>query len=441
MIKGLHIDPCRHFIECDTILKTIDLMAKLGFNTLHLHLSDDQSMPFESNKYPQIKFKHMLTIQDQCNIALACRNYNIDIIPELDIPGHSQAFRYIFENEPFEDKLGVIIPKYIDLDKHLPIIFDLFEELVDRFSAKYIHIGCDEAKTYTEFPKLIDSVNTWIGNKDLKFIVWDDVVSKIATIPEKMIVQRWRHYTSGKINSLSIPYILSEGYYLDHCEDPLYIYTKNPNKYGKNLIGHIACTWSELIDNNNFYNTIVPSIYLLARRWNDLDKNESNHLPEILYQMCEQYGYPESDKYDSWKRRRWASFLKDVNDPRNIANMSTDILLDREHDQYPVFSRFLIELLYILYLIWIKKESHEILNKIDFYRNQLNEIIQKNFNSGPIDWLFDRSTQKEVIKQNIFDLIDRMKNNVNIYYHNGLIPVLRFIGYHIKSGEDIKTIS
>lgn len=41
MIKGLHMDLCRHFISYETIMDTILLMSKLNFNTLHLHLTDD----------------------------------------------------------------------------------------------------------------------------------------------------------------------------------------------------------------------------------------------------------------------------------------------------------------------------------------------------------------------------------------------------------------
>lgn len=93
MIKGLHIDLCRHFIEFDTIVNTIELMAKLNFNTLHLHLSDDQSMPFQSVEYPEIKFEKMLSVDQQIKIYDICKKYNIQIIPEIDIPGHCQAFR------------------------------------------------------------------------------------------------------------------------------------------------------------------------------------------------------------------------------------------------------------------------------------------------------------------------------------------------------------
>jgi hypothetical protein len=428
MIKGLHIDICRHFIEFDTIVSTIELMAKLNFNTLHLHLSDDQSMPFESERYPQIKFDKMLTIENQKNIAQLCQKYNIDVIPEIDIPGHSQAFRHIFYGEPLEKSLGVITKKYINLKYDLPIIWFLLEELVNRFNSRYVHIGCDEAKSFGEFPELINLTSIWCKNHFLKFIVWDDVVSKIETIPDNMVVQRWRHYTSNKILSQAIPYILSEGYYLDHCEDPIYLYNKNDNPYGKNLIGHIACTWTELIDNNNFYNTIVPSVYLLSKKWSNPGKNDNNNLPEILYTMCQQYGYPISQYNNTWKRRRWVNFF-DKDEPRSIANISIEIVLDREHDLYPVFSKFLVDLFYELYLLQIKKDFNFVPN----FQNELSKIINENFASEyDIDWLYNREIKTTELKNHINKLISMMKEKENPYYNNGLIPILKYIYWNTK---------
>lgn len=443
MIKGLHIDMCRHFIEFDTIMKTIELMAKLNFNTLHLHLSDDQSIAFESEKYPQIKFDKMLTIKEQNEIAALCNKYMIDIIPEIDIPGHTQALRHIFGGEPLEKRLGVITTGYINLETYMPIIFDLFDELIWRFNTDRIHIGCDEAKQFTKFPELIKTVESWCRIHCSKFIVWDDVVSKLTDIPSNLIVQRWRHYTSGKIVSQNIPYILSEGYYLDHCEDPLYLYNKNPNPYGANLLGYIACTWTELIDNNNFHSSIVPSVYLLSKKWDDvengLNRNDRD-IPKVLYDMCQLYGYPiveprvdcvvqshaESGMNTTWKRRRWASFFNKNNDPRCLNSVDVTMELNREHDCYPVFSKFLIDLLYHLYLVWIEKQEI----KDDYFRTEVDKIIKENFDKNyNIDWLFDNKSTN--VKDKINSLVTLMKTKEDPYSNNGLIPVLRYISRNI----------
>lgn len=426
MIKGLHIDPCRHFIEFDTIMQTIELMAKLQFNTLHLHMSDDQSFPFESTTYPKIKFPKMLTVQNQMDIASLCKKYSIEIIPEIDIPGHTGALRHIFNGDPLETKLGVITTAYIDLDTYMPIIFKLFDEYSNRFNAKYIHIGCDEAKNFTEFPKLISLVEEWCNNKNISFIVWDDVVSKIDYIPKNMVVQRWRRYASGKIASMNIPYILSEGSYLDHCEDPMYLYNKKTNKNGANLLGYIACTWSELIDNNNFHSTVVPSIYSLSKKWSETEKNYRN-IPDVLYKMCQTFGYPQSEFNHEWRRRRWVGF-NSVNDPRASNSVDTSIILDREHDKYPVFSKFLIDLTYHLYLLWIKKEAVNIIP----FKLALGKIIRENFDSHyDIHWLFDPTLGKDIVKSKIDQLTTLMKTKISPYYHNGLLSVMQYLYWNL----------
>lgn len=431
MIKGLHIDLCRHFIEYDTIMNTIMLMNKLGFNTLHLHLTDDQSIAFESLKYPEIKFKNFLTLEQQHNIKKMCKTLGIDIIPEIDIPGHSAAFRHIFDGTELENNLGLVTKTYIDIEKHMPIIFNLMEELMERFDSDYIHIGCDEAKNFEFFPELLSLVEEWLlgkTEKNYKFIVWDDVVSKITNIPKNMIVQRWRHHTSGKIKSLNIPYILSEGYYLDKCMDPIYLTKQNPNVYGGNLLGWIACTWTELIDNNNFYNSIVPSIYLLPHIWSD-NKYAKENVAQILYQSCEKYGYPISN-YLEWRRRKWVSFLGDQSDIRNINSIDIGMELNREHDKYPVFSKYLIELLYTLDNLL----ENKILKNSYIIELHTHFIFKENFNDynscskkNSISWLFKMTNYKNLIDQ-INILVDYlMVKTKDQNYHNGFIPILLYI--------------
>lgn len=57
--------------------------------------------------------------------------------------------------------MGIVTDDYINIEKHLPILFEIFEELVVRFQAKYFHMGGDEAKKYTEFNKLILLILEW----------------------------------------------------------------------------------------------------------------------------------------------------------------------------------------------------------------------------------------------------------------------------------------
>lgn len=338
-----------------------------------------------------------------------------------------------------ENKLGVITKKYINIEKHLPIIFDLMGELIERFNSDYIHVGCDEAKDFEHYHELIDKISNWVEEysinnlRKIKFIVWDDVVSKLTTIPDNMIVHRWRHYTIGKIKSLNLPYILSEGYYLDKCSDPIFLSKQNPYIYGGNLLGWIACTWSELIDNNNFYNTIVPSIYVLANVWENINFQQQD-IPALLLDMCNKYGYPVCEQDHEWRRRKWVSFLGDKTNNRNINSIDTTVTLDREHDKYPVFSEFLIKLLYTLDANLIRGQY---INSTDI-KDKCNLIISEHFpDRGNVDWLFDirvddESFDKEIFMKKINKLIDYFLAKQSNNYNNGFIPILSHIKKNIK---------
>jgi hypothetical protein len=446
MIKGLHIDICRHFISVEIILNTINLIADLGFNTLHLHLSDDQGMPFESIKYPQIHkhsesksenseqaHKLFLSIADQEKIADLCKIKSIDIIPELDIPGHATAFKHVFLGEPIETKLGMISTSYIDIDTDLPIIFDLLTELKERFNSKYIHVGCDEAKNFEFYPELIKLVSDFATGLDVKFIVWDDVVGKIDTVPSNMIVQRWRFRTSGKIINQNIPYILSMNYYLDHCNDPLFIYGKDPNPFGGNLIGWIACTWTELITELNFRSTIIPSIYVIANRWKMYeDRREVNPLllPKIMYDMCQSHGFPDMSPIveSTWKSRKWASFLR-PDDPRSCSSVDTSMVLHRDHDLYPVFSNYLINLLYDFYLSHHELESTVLFTDLFMVRKDyLRNILKTEFDFDDTDLLYG-----EISMDKLNDLCLKMKSKSYSYFTNGLLPIMYYLKNVIRN--------
>ena len=369
-IKGLHIDPCRHFLSCRTILKIIKYMHKLDLNTLHIHMSDDQGFPFESERYPELKFEKMLSIEDQKVIGQLCHEYGIDIIPEIDIPGHARAFLSIFrEGVKIEKKLGVITQEYIDIEKDLPIIFDLFEEYAGRFNSKMIHMGGDEAKNFGQFPLLLDKVCKWGEERGLDVVAWDEVGAflKDITPPKNLIIQRWRFRTSPSVHKVRC--ILSQGYYLDHCDDPVDIYNRNPKRLGRN-IGCIACSWTELIDESNIFTTLFPSLYMIAHRWNSYPKKHP-HPPLLLRALCDQFGYPkvgkEWGKLEGWKTRLWIQFYVDV--PRSTSSLTVDVPLDREHDHYPVFSKQLIiaqSVLYTYAVLGQVVDNQELLDAITF---------------------------------------------------------------------------
>lgn len=356
-IRGLHVDIARHFIQPATLLRIIDRMAQLRLNTLHLHLSDDQGFPVAFEAYPEVQSPQMWLIRDQRRIARACAAAGIEIIPEIDIPGHARAFLSYFhkEIEP-ERQMGVITQEYIDIEEDLPIILGMFEELVTRFDAKRIHMGGDEANRYPRFPELITKVCAWAAARDLEVIAWDEVLTVLPEIPSNLIVQRWRRGASARVST--VPHINSWGYYLDHADDPFTMYERSP-QMNENSLGCIACMWTEWVTDETIEATIFPSLYILAHRWWTFPRRERD-APVLLKALCDRYGYPDV-KLDTWQTRRGFKFYSD--DPRSSTSVTVDDVLDRDQDLYPVFSPALVRLCDALYrsIHHGQRPSHEAL--------------------------------------------------------------------------------
>ena len=111
--RGMHLDPCRHFIPLDSVKVYIDMLAMHNMNQFHFHLSDDQGWRIEIKKYPELTemgaYRNGTVIghngnlydtichggfytQDELRdfIEYAAERH-INIIPEIDLPGHMQA--------------------------------------------------------------------------------------------------------------------------------------------------------------------------------------------------------------------------------------------------------------------------------------------------------------------------------------------------------------
>lgn len=165
--RALMLDPARHFIPLKDIKRYMDQMAKFKFNVLHLHLSDDQGWRIEIKKYPlltEIGSKRKETdgdkrphggfyTQEQMKelIAYAAERH-IEIVPEIDVPGHSvaaiAAYPWLTCFEPVEVRTTAGVSK--DLlcagnEKVYEFYSDVLDELCVLFPSSKFHLGGDEA--------------------------------------------------------------------------------------------------------------------------------------------------------------------------------------------------------------------------------------------------------------------------------------------------------
>ena len=95
--RGLLIDTSRHYLPLNLILANLDAMSMNKMNVLHWHLTDSQSFPFKTNSIPEVADKGafhpkmVYTTSDIENIVNEAYLRGIRVIPEIDMPGHTQA--------------------------------------------------------------------------------------------------------------------------------------------------------------------------------------------------------------------------------------------------------------------------------------------------------------------------------------------------------------
>ena len=270
--RGMHLDVGRHFFSVDFIKKYIDLIARLKMNTFHWHLTEDQGWRIEIKKYPKLQeiaaFRNETLVghyndqphkfdgkkyggfytQEQIKEVVAYANTRqVTIIPEIEMPGHSQAAIAAYpslgctgEQVEVATKWGVFDEVYCPKESTFKFLEDVIDEVVALFPGKYIHIGGDEApktnwKNCAHCQKLIKKeglkdehglqsyfiarMEKYINTKGKQIIGWDEILE--GGLAPNATVMSWRG-TSGAIEAAKEGHdvILTPGShcYFDHYQ-------------------------------------------------------------------------------------------------------------------------------------------------------------------------------------------------------------------------------
>ncbi len=170
--RGFMLDSVRHMTALEDVKKLIDAAALLKLNVMHWHLTDDQGWRIEIKGHPRLveigskrpgsdfgnvhsrdEYGGYYTKAELCGIVDYCAKRHIEVIPEIDMPGHMTAAIASYpkiscrgEQIPVETRQG-IFPDILCAGKEetFELIFDVLREVMDIFPSKYIHIGGDEA--------------------------------------------------------------------------------------------------------------------------------------------------------------------------------------------------------------------------------------------------------------------------------------------------------
>lgn len=166
--RALMLDPARHFIPLGEVKRFIDLMAHFKFNVLQLHLTDDQGWRVEIKAFPVLTEKgahrnpkggmngpdNGYYTQEELKelVAYAARRH-VEIVPELDIPGHTAAAIYAYPHLGCRrsDTLPLVLGETTDrmLCAAEEGTYELYDRIISEvsslFPSRRIHLGGDEA--------------------------------------------------------------------------------------------------------------------------------------------------------------------------------------------------------------------------------------------------------------------------------------------------------
>ncbi|MGB1039754.1 MAG: beta-N-acetylhexosaminidase, partial [Flavobacteriales bacterium] len=337
--RGMHLDVGRHLFPVEFIKKYIDRMAMLKMNTFHWHLTEDQGWRIEIKKYPKLqeiaafrnqtlighyndqpqsfdgkKYGGFYTQEEIKEIVKYAQERHITIIPEIEMPGHSQAAISAYPELSCErkkvkvaEKWGVFEPIYCSKDSTFQFIENVLDEVLELFPSEYIHIGGDEApkakwKACDNCQKRIKSeglkdehglqsyfisrIEKYLNSKGRKIIGWDEILE--GGLAPNASVMSWRG-TKGAVEAAKQGHnvILTPGShcYFDHYQsesktEPIAIggflplekvYNFNPipneltGEQSNRVLGAQGNVWTEYMPNSEKVEYMVfPRILALS---------------------------------------------------------------------------------------------------------------------------------------------------------------------------------
>lgn len=300
-LRGFMHDVGRSFISFEELKKEIDLLARFKVNTFHWHLTENQAWRFEVKAYPQLTSEASMTrfagkfyTQEQCReLEAYAAERGVTVIPEIDMPGHSAAFKRAMGHG-------------MQTDEGVAELQEILEEVAATFPlAPYLHIGADEeAITYPNFLKIMTDKVHALGKK---VVVWNPIrgvsISKDAGFD---MTQMWS--TSGrKVEGLAnIDCRYNYTNHFDVFADLVGIYKSNiyyQEQGDANVAGTISAPWNDrktptetdIIRQNNIYANILASA---ERAWIGGGKQYIEVGGTTLPNSGEEY-----EEFADWERR------------------------------------------------------------------------------------------------------------------------------------------
>ncbi|MDT0450541.1 beta-N-acetylhexosaminidase [Streptomyces hesseae] len=274
--RGVLLDVARHFLPKDGVLRYLDLLAAHKLNVLHLHLTDDQGWRMEIHRYPELtrtgawrartKLGHRAsplwderphggyyTQDDLREIVAYAAERHITVVPEIDLPGHSQAAIAAYPELGNTDVVDTttltvwdtwgISPHILAPTDHTLAFYEhVLTEVLDVFPSPFVHIGGDEcpkdqwkaspaARARMAAEGLADEdelqswfirhFDRWLAERGRRLVGWDEILE--GGLAPGATVSSWRGYAGGIAAARAghdVVMCPEQQVYLDHRQAP-----------------------------------------------------------------------------------------------------------------------------------------------------------------------------------------------------------------------------
>ena len=263
-IRGLMQDVGRSYISMEELKREIEILSRFKINVFHWHLTENQAWRLESKIFPMLNDSVNMTrmpgkyytLDEARQLVDFCKAHQVMLIPEMDMPGHSEAFRRTFRHD-MQSAEGMKILKL------------LVEEVCETFDVPYLHIGTDEVQ-FTN-PNFVSDMVDFVRSKGKKVISWNP---------------GW-HYEPGEIDMThlwsfrgkaqpGIPAIDSKFHYLNHFDtfaDLVALYNSriyNHQEGSDDIAGTILAIWNDRLIDSEYdmivQNGLYPNMLAMAER-------------------------------------------------------------------------------------------------------------------------------------------------------------------------------
>jgi len=307
-------------------------MAYNKFNTLHWHIVDGQSFPYQSAVYPYLsqygayKPDLVYTIGDIKTIISYANDRGVRVLPEFDMPAHATSWGFYYEYLTINCFQRSNIFDFGDLwgddpmDPTNPAVYTFVQnflmEVSTVFPDNWLHLGGDEVflqcwnttainqymaqngiTSYNQLEALfIQKINTFVKNSFSRNLIYWQEVFQNASPFIGTAVDVWKDATTlSNVIAQKIYAIQSFGWYLDHLndnwvtfyqEDP--IPANTPVNLVQYVIGGETSMWGETVDETNLHQKVWPRASSVAERlWSPKNITDPNAaLPRLAVHRC-----------------------------------------------------------------------------------------------------------------------------------------------------------